>query len=81
MALIPPPKTTYDTLEQARKALNEHAGAQGYFLTIKRTKRVGNRKDGAIKRIILWCSQGNRYKPVADDKESETRTIKRIKAS
>ena len=67
MSLLPPPESTYDTLEQARKALDEHAGAQGYVLTIKRTRRVGNRKDGAIKRIILCCSQENRYKPVSAD--------------
>ena len=42
---------------------------------------MGNREDGAIKRIILWCSQGNRYKTVAVDEESATKTIKRIRAS
>ena len=48
MVLLPPPETTHDTVEEARKALNEHTGAQGCVLTIKRTKKVGNRKDGAI---------------------------------
>ena len=81
MALLPTPIITYDTLEQTRNALYEHAKVSNYVLTMKRTKRVGNRKDGAIKRIFLWCSQGNRYKPVAVDEESATRTIKRITAS
>ena len=67
MALLPPPKSTYDTLEQARKADNEHAGAQGYVLTIKRTKRVGNSKDGTTTGVSKWCLQGNRPKPVAAD--------------
>nr|CCA18209.1 conserved hypothetical protein [Albugo laibachii Nc14] len=57
--LAPPPQLAYATLEQAKAAIDDHAQQEGYVVVVKRTKKVGDRKDGDMKALILAFSQSN----------------------
>ena len=60
--LAPPLEIEYQSLEQARDAVNTHALAEGYALTVMHNRTVGNKKNGPIKTVILHCSKGRRTK-------------------
>ncbi|KAI9907193.1 hypothetical protein PsorP6_016379 [Peronosclerospora sorghi] len=56
-SLAPPLHFAYASMEQPRAAIDAHAQGEGCVVVVKRTKRVGNRKDGEVKALILACSQ------------------------
>lgn len=58
--LTAPAEIAYPSLEEAKNALFAHALAEGYALVVLHTRRVGNKKEGAIKALILNCSKGRR---------------------
>ena len=43
-----PPEIEYDSLEEVKAAIEAHPRQQGYVVIVKRTKMVGNKKDGAV---------------------------------
>ena len=47
------------SLAEAQAAVKDHAISQGYGIVVKRTKRVGNRKEGDVKVVYYQCSQSN----------------------
>ncbi|KAI9919573.1 hypothetical protein PsorP6_017541 [Peronosclerospora sorghi] len=51
--LAPPLQLAYASLEQARAAIDAHVEGEGYVVVVKRTTRVGNRKDGEVKALML----------------------------
>ncbi|RKF62703.1 hypothetical protein OnM2_031058 [Erysiphe neolycopersici] len=52
----------YQSLEEARDAVNTLALAEGYALTVMHNRTVGNKRYGSIKAVILHCSKGRRTK-------------------
>ena len=40
-------------------AVKDNAKSQGYVIVVKRTKRVGNSKEGDFKVVYYQCSQSN----------------------
>ena len=50
----------FDSVDEARHALDELKLSEGYVTTIKMQQRVGNRKDGEIKAVDLQCSCNGR---------------------
>ena len=52
-SLAPTPQLAYAYLEQARIAINAYAQQEGYAVAIRRTRRIGNRKEGDVKLLIL----------------------------
>ena len=47
------------SLDEAQDTVKDHAISQGYGIVVKRTKRVGNRKEGDVKVVYYQCSQSN----------------------
>ena len=56
-SLAPPPQLVYASLEQARVAINAHQ--EGYAVAIRRTRSIGNRKDGDVKAVDIDCSRSH----------------------
>ncbi|RKF55448.1 hypothetical protein GcM3_201045 [Golovinomyces cichoracearum] len=77
-SLAPPPALGYRSLEEAKEAVFSHALSEGYALVVLHTRRVGNKKDGAIKALILNCSKGRRTRKEQnpDKKRVRVGTIK-----
>ena len=48
----------FATLEEARAAVDSQLQDKGFVYTIKHTRRVGNKKDGDVKAVVLYCSCG-----------------------
>ena len=58
-SLAPPQQLSYASLEEARAAIDAHTQLEGYVVVTKHTRRVGNKKNGDVKDVILVCSQSN----------------------
>ena len=58
-SLAPPHQLVYPSLEEAKAAIYAYAHLGGYVFVVKLTIRIGNKKDGDVKAVILVCSQSN----------------------
>ena len=74
MNLLPPVEGhTFPNLEDLILSTNQHAFAEGYAITTKRTKK---NKTGDVRKAWLRCDRGSTYKPKGYDKrQSSTRQI------
>ena len=73
----------FATLDEARAAVDSQLQDEGFVLTIKHTRRVGNKKDGDIKAVVLYCSCGAqqpRPRP-QPEAEAEQQQRKRVRGS
>lgn len=59
-ALTAPAEIAYPSLEGAKNAFFTHALAGGDALVVLHTRLAGYKKEGAIKALILNCSEGRR---------------------
>ncbi|CAJ2651962.1 unnamed protein product [Trifolium pratense] len=77
-SLAAPPALAYRSLEEAKEAVFSHALSEGYALVVLHTRRVGNKKEGAIKALILNYSRGRRTRKEQnpDKKRVRVGTIK-----
>ena len=58
-SLAQPPQLAYASLTQTRVSINAHAQQEGYAAAIRRTSRIGNRKDGDVEAVDLDCSRSH----------------------
>lgn len=57
---IPPPATTYRSLEEAKSAYFFNTLSEEFDLTALHKRKVGYKRDSAVKALILSCSEGRR---------------------
>ncbi|BBN03020.1 hypothetical protein Mp_2g20030 [Marchantia polymorpha subsp. ruderalis] len=71
----------FATLDEARAAVDSQLQDEGFVLTIKHTRRVGNKKDGDIKAVVLYCSCGAQQPRPQPQAEAEQQQRKRVRGS
>ena len=71
----------FATLDEARAAVDSQLQDEGFVLTIKHTRRVGNKKDGDIKAVVLYCSCGAQQPRPQPKAEAEQQQRKRVRGS
>lgn len=75
--LAPPPELSYTSLEAAQEALHNHelVHAQGYAVSIQRTRKVGIKATGLIKHQSFHCVMGGKH-VLQEQKKRQTSTSK-----